>query len=150
MCIRDRSYAGQEVEITSASVGFVNERQKVEISLQKLLEQDETFSIGMNEEWKNITFGLFAAEELTASDGTSIPADGLMETIGIDENGNAIFKTDVPCGASLYVKEIGTDDHYISVSYTHLDVYKRQGDSFIPAFSICLCCPKGKETTKER
>ena len=107
------SYAGQEVEITSASVGFVNERQKVEISLQKLLEQDETFSIGMNEEWKNITFGLFAAEELTAADGTSIPADGLMETIGIDENGNAVFKTDIPCGASLYVKEIGTDDHYI-------------------------------------
>ena len=107
------SYAGQEVEITSASVGFVNERQKVEISLQKLLEQDETFSIGMNEEWKNITFGLFAAEELTAADGTSIPADGLIETIGIDENGNAIFKTDVPCGASLYVKEIGADEHYI-------------------------------------
>lgn len=107
------SYAGQEVEITSASVGFVNERQKVEISLQKLLEQDETFSIGMNEEWKNITFGLFAAEELTAADGTSIPADGLIETIGVDENGNAIFKTDVPCAASLYVKEIGTDEHYI-------------------------------------
>lgn len=107
------SYAGQEVEITSASVGFVNERQKVEISLQKLLEQDETFSIGMNEEWKNITFGLFAAEELIAADGTSIPADGLMETIGIDENGNAIFKTDIPCGASLYIKEIGNDDHYI-------------------------------------
>lgn len=107
------SYAGQEVEITSASVGFVNERQKVEISLQKLLEQDEIFSIGMNEEWKNITFGLFAAEELTAADGTSIPADGLIETIGVDENGNAIFKTDVPCGASLYVKEIGTDEHYI-------------------------------------
>ena len=67
----------------------------------------------MNEEWKNITFGLFAAEELTAADGTSIPADGLIETIGVDENGNAIFKTDVPCGASLYVKEIGADEHYI-------------------------------------
>ena len=107
------SYAGQEVEITSASIGFVNERQKVEISLKKLLEQDEIFSLGMNEEWKNITFGLFAAEQLTASDGTSIPADGLMETIGIDENGNAVFKTDIPCGASLYVQEIGTDDHYI-------------------------------------
>lgn len=107
------SYAGQEVEITSVSVGFVNERQKVEISLKKLLEQDEIFSLGMNEEWKNITFGLFAAEQLTASDGTSIPADGLMETIGIDENGNAVFKTDIPCGASLYVQEIGTDDHYI-------------------------------------
>ena len=128
------SYAGQEVEITSASVGFVNERQKVEISLQKLLEQDETFSIGMNEEWKNITFGLFAAEELTAADGTSIPADGLLETIGIDENGNAIFKTDVPCRASLYVKEIGTDDHYIvsdkkypvALEYAGQDVAKVQ------------------------
>lgn len=128
------SYAGQEVEITSASVGFVNERQKVEISLQKLLEQDETFSIGMNEEWKNITFGLFAAEELTASDGTSIPADGLMETTGIDENGDATFKTDVPCGASLYVKEIGTDGHYIlsdekypvTFEYTGQDVAKVQ------------------------
>ena len=73
------SYAGQEVKITSASVEFVNDRQKVEIRLKKLLEQDEVFSIGMHEEWKSVTFGLFAAEELTASDGTSIPADGLIE-----------------------------------------------------------------------
>lgn len=125
------SYAGQEVEITSASVGFVNERQKVEISLQKLLEQDETFSIGMNEEWKNITFGLFAAEELTAADGTSIPADGLLETIGIDENGNAIFKTDVPCGASLYVKEIGTDGHYILSGEKYPVVFEYAGQDVV-------------------
>lgn len=107
------AYAGQEVSVTTADVGFVNERQKVEISLKKLLEQDETFSIGMNEEWKNITFGLFAAEEIVAADGSSIPADGLIETTGIDENGNASFRTDLPCGASLYVKEIGTDEHYL-------------------------------------
>ena len=107
------AYAGQEVSVTTADVGFVNERQKVEISLKKLLEHDETFSIGMNEEWKNITFGLFAAEEIVAADGSSIPADGLIETTGIDENGNASFKTDLPCGASLYVKEIGTDEHYL-------------------------------------
>lgn len=107
------AYAGQEVSVITADVSFVNERQKVEISLKKLLEQDETFSIGMNEEWKNITFGLFAAEEIIAADGSSIPADGLIETTGIDENGNAAFKTDLPCGASLYVKEIGTDEHYL-------------------------------------
>ena len=89
-----------------------NTRSRV-ISLKKLLEQDETFSIGMNGEWKNITFGLFAAEEIVAADGSSIPADGLIETTGIDENGNASFKTDLPCGASLYVKEIGTDEHYL-------------------------------------
>lgn len=125
------SYAGQEVEITSASIGFVNERQKVEISLKKLLEQDETFSLGMNEEWKNITFGLFAAEQLTASDGTFIPADGLMETIGIDENGNAVFKTDVPCGASLYVKEIGTDDHYILSDKKYPVVFEYAGQDVV-------------------
>ena len=90
------AYAGQEVSVTTAEVGFVNERQKVEISLKKLLEQDETFSIGMNEEWKNITFGLFAAEEIVAADGSSIPADGLIETTGIDENGNAAFKNRPP------------------------------------------------------
>ena len=107
------AYAGQEVSVTTAEVGFVNKRQKVEISLKKLLEQDETFSIGMNEVWKNITFGLFAAEEIIAADGSAIPADGLIETTGIDENGNGSFKTDLPCGASLYVKEIGTDEHYL-------------------------------------
>ena len=51
--------------------------------------------------------------KIAAADGSSIPADGLIETTGIDENGNATFKTDLPCGASLYVKEIGTDEHYL-------------------------------------
>ena len=95
------SYAGQEVSVTNTGVSFSNERQKVEISLKKLLEQNETFSIGMNEEWKNITFGLFAAEKLTAADGTLIPADGLLETIGLDEGGNAVFQTDVLRGRAL-------------------------------------------------
>ena len=107
------TYAGQEVEITETSTGFYNERQKVEIDLKKVMEQNEVFGVGSNGEITSVNFGLFAAEELTAADGTSIPADGLIETIGVDENGNAIFKTDVPCGASLYVKEIGTDEHYI-------------------------------------
>ena len=38
---------------------------------------------------------------MTAADGTLIPADGLLETIGLDEGGNAVFQTDVPCGAAL-------------------------------------------------
>jgi len=107
------SYAGQEVSVTNTGVSFSNERQKVEISLKKLLEQNETFGVGGNEEWKNVTFGLFAAEKLTAADGTLIPADGLLETIGLDEGGNAVFQTDVPCGAALYVQELETDEHYV-------------------------------------
>lgn len=107
------SYAGQEVSVTNTGVSFSNERQKVEISLKKLLEQNETFGVGGNEEWKNVTFGLFAAENLTAADGTLIPADGLLETIGLDEGGSSVFQTDVPCGAALYVQELETDEHYV-------------------------------------
>ena len=61
---------------------------------------------------KNISFGLFAAEELVSASGTSIPADGMIEIISLSENGKAVIKTDLPFG-SYYVKELATDEHYI-------------------------------------
>ena len=72
-----------------------------------------TFGVGGNEEWKNVSFGLFVSEKLTAADGTAIPENGLLETIGLDEGGNAVFQTDVPCGAALYVQELETVEHYV-------------------------------------
>ena len=57
-------YAGQNVSVTETATSFVNERQKVEISLKKTLETSDLFGIGQNGELKNISFGLFAAEEL--------------------------------------------------------------------------------------
>ena len=42
------TYAGQEISITETSAEFCNERQKAEISLAKVLAQDEKFGIGMN------------------------------------------------------------------------------------------------------
>ena len=33
---------------------------------------------------KNISFGLFAAEEIVSTSGTSIPADGLIEIITLE------------------------------------------------------------------
>ena len=59
-----------------------------------------------------MTFGLFAAEELTAADGSIIPADGLLEIVSVDENGHAVCNTDLPFG-SYYLKELSTDGHYI-------------------------------------
>ena len=107
------TYAGQEAEITETATAFYNERQKAEISLSKILEKNETFGIGRNFEILSVQFGLFAAEELTSADGSAIPADGLLEIINCDENGNAVFKTDIPVGAKLYVKEIAADNHYL-------------------------------------
>ena len=105
-------YAGQEVEITETAADFCNERQKAAVSLDKVLEQDERFGIGMSGELSAVTFGLFAAEELTAADGSIIPADSLLEIVSVDENGHAVCKTDLPFG-SYYLKELSTDGHYI-------------------------------------
>ena len=106
------TYAGQDVAVTETATSFVNERQKVKISLEKVLEQNETFGIGKNDEIKNISFGLYAKEDIVSSSGTVIPADGLIEIITLDEKGTATANTDLPFG-SYYIKEIATDEHYI-------------------------------------
>lgn len=107
------TYAGETVEVTETAAEFYNERQKAEVSLSKILGKDETFGIGNNGEILSVQFGLYAAEEMTAADGLVIPTDALLETAGCDENGKLTFKTDIPVGARLYVKEIATDEKYI-------------------------------------
>lgn len=106
------TYSGQNEKVTNTSTSFTNDRQKVEIDLTKILEQDEKFNIGSNDEILNVSFGLYADEDLKASNGTAIPKDGLIEIISCDEKGKANFTTDLPIG-SYYVKEINTDSHYI-------------------------------------
>ena len=118
-------YAGQEIEVRdTVNAAFVNDYQRVEISLEKILEQDETFGIGTNEEYKNVRFGLFAEEEITAADGTEIPANGLISEISLNENMKAVFSVKLPF-AKYYVREIAADEHYIlsdekySVDFTY-------------------------------
>lgn len=106
------TYSGQNEKVTNTSTSFTNDRQKVEIDLTKILEQDEKFNIGNNDETLNVSFGLYADEDLKASNGTVIPKNGLIEIITCDEKGKSQFTTDIPIG-SYYVKEISTDNHYI-------------------------------------
>ncbi len=106
------TYSGQNEKVTNTSTSFTNDRQKVVIDLTKILEQDEKFNIGNNDEILNVSFGLYADEDLKASNGTVIPENGLIEIVTCDEKGKATFKTDLPIG-KYYVKEISTDNHYI-------------------------------------
>lgn len=106
------TYSGQNEKVTNTSTSFTNDRQNVVIDLTKILEQDEKFNIGNNDEILNISFGLYADEDLKAANGTVIPKDGLLEIITCDEKGKSQFTTDIPIG-SYYVKEISTDNHYI-------------------------------------
>lgn len=106
-------YAGQDIAITETSTGFYNERQKVSVSLEKYMEQNERFGIGQNGEILSVRFGLFAAEDLIAADGSVIPKDGLLETVHCDIHGKIVFSVDLPVGANCYIKEIATDMQYI-------------------------------------
>ena len=119
-------YAGQEVAVTETSTSFYNERQKVEIDLIKSLEVDEAYGVGNNGEIFDVSFGLYAAEELTAADGTTIPVDGLIEVITLDENGHGKAISDLPMG-SYYVQEISTNSAYLKDDTKYPVVFEYAG-----------------------
>ena len=106
-------YAGQEIAVTETSTDFYNERQRVEIDLVKSLETDESYGVGTNGEIRDVSFGLYTAEGLTAADGTEIPADSLLEVLSLDGNGHGKSVIDLPLG-SYYVQEISTNAAYLT------------------------------------
>lgn len=102
----------QTVSLSETRVNFINERQKVKVSLEKVLEKSDAFGIGNGDEIKSIRFGLYADEKITASNGSSIPQNGLIEVVSVSDGGKVTVKTDLPFG-KYYLKEIATDKHYI-------------------------------------
>lgn len=107
------TYAGQDIAISETTSSLSNERQKAFVSLEKLMDQNDLFNIGQNSEILSVQFGLFAAADLMAADGSVIPKDGLLETVRCNTDGKANFSSDLPVGANCYVKEIATDTKYI-------------------------------------
>ena len=107
------TYAGQEIAVLdTVNTSFDNDYQGVEISLSKVMENDELFGIYGENCYTSVHFGLFAAEDITAADGTVIPADGLISEVSLYEDMTAKFDVQIPFGR-YYVKEISTDEHYI-------------------------------------
>ena len=107
------TYAGQNVSVTSTDLSVYNERQKVSVSLKKIMAEDKTFSIGNNGEITSVRFGIYADEDIKASNGDIIPKDALITFANCDKNGSIVFDCDLPVGFKWYVKEIATDEHYI-------------------------------------
>ena len=105
----------KELTVTAGikKIEVKNERKKQEYKIQKNLEKDQKFGIGFNGEIFNIRFGLFSKTELTALDGSIIPAGGLIEVATPDEDGFICFTADMPYNAECYIKELETDGHYI-------------------------------------
>ena len=121
------TYAGQEFEVRdTVNTAFENEYQSVRISLSKVMENDELFGIGNNNEYLSVRFGLFAAEDIQAADGTVIPVDGLISEISLDENMTAVIAEKIPFG-KYYVQEISTDEHYVLNGEKYLVTFKYMG-----------------------
>ena len=118
-------YAGQEMEVTETSASFYNQRQKALVSLNKVLEQDETFGIGMNGEISAVTFGLYAQEDITAADGSSYEYTAVIDVKAtayhrVEEGGTitasgtttqygtiAVDPSVIPLGSRVYVVSNG-------------------------------------------
>lgn len=121
------TYVGQEIAVCdTVGTSFENDYQGVEISLSKVMENDELFGIYGEDCHTSVSFGLFAAEDITAADGTVIPADGLISEISLDESMTAKFDTALPFG-KYYVQEIATDEHYILNGEKYLVTFEYMG-----------------------
>ena len=121
------TYAGQEFEVRdTVNTAFENEYQGVRISLSKVMENDEQFGIYGKDCYTSVRFGLFAAEDITAADGTVIPADGFLSEVSLDENMNAKFDVQIPFGR-YYVQEIATDEHYVLNGEKYLVTFEYMG-----------------------
>lgn len=107
------TYAGQNVSVTSTELSVYNDRQKISVSLKKIMAEDKKFSIGNNGEITSVRFGVYAGEDIKANNGDIIPKDALITFANCDKNGNISFDCDLPVGFKWYAKEIATDEHYI-------------------------------------
>lgn len=107
------TYAGQNVSVTSTDLSVYNDRQKISVSLKKIMAEDKTFGIGNNGEITSVRFGIYADEDIKASNGDVIPKDALITFANCDKNGSIVFDCDLPVGFKWYAKEIATDAHYI-------------------------------------
>ena len=118
------TYAGQEVSVTSIEASIYNQRQKLQIELIKSMETDDLFGIGQADEYKAVSFGLYAQDDLVAADGSMIPAGGLIEVVGLnpesmeaDEESGALrftarFSSDLPVSC-YYLQERSTDGQFV-------------------------------------
>lgn len=115
-------YVDQNTPVVVESVEFINERQKVEISVEKQDAENGSTIAGAE-------FGLYAKEDIKAGEKVIVKADEQLCTAVTGDDGTAVFEQDLPFG-SYYIKELQAPDGFVSsdeiievtVSYQGQDV----------------------------
>ncbi len=103
-------YIDQDTPVVTATLTFVNERQKVEITALKKDAENEAPLAGAE-------FALYAKEEILAGKTRIAEADEQLATAVTGEDGKAVFAQDLPLG-SYYVRELRAPDGYLPSSET--------------------------------
>ncbi|MDR3878951.1 MAG: SpaA isopeptide-forming pilin-related protein [Blautia sp.] len=99
-------YKDQNTPEIEEKLEFSNERQKVELSVEK---QDAETGKAL----KGATFGLYNKEAISSDDKVIVKADTLLQEITSNEKGKAAFTLDLPLGR-YYVKELQAPAGYVS------------------------------------
>lgn len=99
-------YKNQNTPEIEEKLEFSNERQKVELSVEK---QDAETGKAL----KGATFGLYNKEAISSGDKVVVKADTLLQEITSNEKGKAAFTLDLPLGR-YYVKELQAPAGYVS------------------------------------
>lgn len=99
-------YKDQNTPEIEEKLEFSNERQKVELSVEK---QDAETGKAL----KGATFGLYNKEAISSGDKVIVKADTLLQEITSNEKGKAAFTLDLPLDR-YYVKELQAPAGYVS------------------------------------
>ena len=99
-------YKDQNTPVVFETVSFTNERQKVDIVVNKKDKDDEKTLAGAE-------FSLYAKEDIkNYKNDVVVKANELIETVTSDENGKANFKADLPL-TNFMIKESKSPKGYI-------------------------------------
>lgn len=127
----DIEYAGQMIDVVEIKQAYVNERQKLDLQITKSFEDED------KDAYKDVVFGVYSKNDITLNDKVIIPADGLVGTLTIDEDGKNIEQLDLPTG-EYYVKELETNVGFKLDEEKHDFTFDYDTDTTKPTVSVSM------------
>lgn len=104
----DLTYRDQDTPVVTFDEEWQNNRQKIKVTVLKKEKDTERMLEGA-------IFGLFTKEEIKGRDGKVLMEAGtLIEQKTTDENGQILFKADLPVDGIYIVKEIYAPDGFVT------------------------------------
>lgn len=127
----DIEYAGQMIDVVEIKQAYVNERQKLDLQITKSFEDED------KDAYKDVVFGVYSKNDITLNDKVIIPADGLVGTLTIDEDGKNIEQLDLPTG-EYYVKELETNVGFKLDEEKHDFTFNYDADTTKPTVTVSM------------